>query len=214
MSLLGLLDLSAAFDCVDHDILLQRLENHFGFGGAALAWIKSFLVDRTQQVSFGGQLSSVGRLICGVPQGSVLGPLLFLLYTTELFDLVAECGLTAHSYADDTQVYISTKSIDAPLAVHRFATCVERLDDWMSRNRLKMNADKTQIIWVGTRQQLAKVNISELRLLSVDVPFSTTVSDLGVKLDGQLSMSDHVAAVCRSCFFPTAPVASRQKIVN
>ena len=75
------------------------------------------------------------------------------------------------------------------------------MTDWMDRNRLKMNADKTQIIWVGTRQQLAKVNISELRLLSVDVPFSTTVSDLGVKLDGQLSMSDHIATVCRSCFF-------------
>ena len=81
VTLLGLLDLSAAFDCVDHDILLTRLERTFGITGSALNWIRSFLLDRTQQVTFRGQLSAVMKLIYGVPQGSVLGPLLFLLYT-------------------------------------------------------------------------------------------------------------------------------------
>ena len=83
VSLLGLLDLSAAFDCVDHDILLQRLRTAFGINGLALEWVRSFLVQRTQRVNFGGRLSSIGYLVCGVPQGSVLGPLLFLLYTAE-----------------------------------------------------------------------------------------------------------------------------------
>jgi len=106
MTLLGHLDLSAAFDCVDHDILLHRLQKAFGIHGSALKWIRSFLVDRSQQVSYGGQLSADGHLACGVPQGSVLGPLLFLLYTAELFDLIAERGLTAHSYADDTQALL------------------------------------------------------------------------------------------------------------
>ena len=96
VSLLALLDLSAAFDCVDHTILLQRLERTFGIGDRALSWISSFLSDRTQQVSFGGMLSAIGRLICGVPQGSVLGSLLFLLYTAALFDLISEHGVTAH----------------------------------------------------------------------------------------------------------------------
>jgi hypothetical protein len=81
VSLLGLLDLSAAFDCVDHDILLQRLRTAFGVNGLALEWVRSFLVQRTQRVNFGGRLSSIGYLVCGVPQVSVLGPLLFLLYT-------------------------------------------------------------------------------------------------------------------------------------
>ena len=102
VSLLGLLDLSAAFDCVDHDILLQRLRTAFGINGLALEWVRSFFVQRTQRVNFGGRLSSIGYLICGVPQGSVLGPLLFLLYTAELFNIVAECGLSAHTYADNT----------------------------------------------------------------------------------------------------------------
>ena len=201
VTLLGLLDLSAAFDCVDHHILLQRLESTFGVRGAALSWISSFLLGRTQIVCFGGRLSSIGLLTCGVPQGSVLGPLLFLLYTAELLDLVADCGLTAHSYADDTQVYVGTTAGDSEGAVRRFTECVERISGWMSSNRLKLNAEKTQVIWIGTRQQLAKVDIDQLHLMSANVTFSTTVSNLGVMIDRQLSMADQVAALCRSCFF-------------
>jgi Reverse transcriptase (RNA-dependent DNA polymerase) len=200
VTLLGLLDLSAAFDCVDHEILLHRLHQAFGINGTALGWIRSFLVGRSLQVSYGGQLSAAGRLSCGVPQGSVLGPLLFLLYTAELFDVIAECGLTAHSYADDTQVYVSVPATDAPSAVERFARCVERIEAWMGSNRLKLNADKTQVMWAGTRQQLAKVHIAEFQLLSARVEFSDKVLDLGVTVDSQLDMSDHVSALRRSCF--------------
>ena len=104
VALLSLLDLSAAFDAVDHSILLNRLHVAFGIGGAALGWIRTFLTARTQQVLYLGSLSSVGQLAFGVPQGSVLGPLLYVLYTASLFEIIESCGLTVHSYADDTQV--------------------------------------------------------------------------------------------------------------
>ena len=104
VTLLALLDLSAAFDCVDHDILLHRLQSKFGLDGAVLSW--SFLSDRTQRVCFGDCLSSEILLLYGAPQGSVLGPLLFLLYTAEVFDIIASLGLTGHSYADDTQLVL------------------------------------------------------------------------------------------------------------
>ena len=82
-----------------------------------------------------------------------------------------------------------------------FVECVECVDAWMSSNRLRMNAEKTQLVWLGTRQQLDKLSMTELSLLSATVQFSTTVSDLGVLIDSQLSMADHVASLCRSCFF-------------
>ena len=201
VTLLGLLDLSAAFDCVNHDILLSRLERTYGIESLAIEWIRSFLVDRKQQVTFRGQLSGILRLVFGIPQGSVLGPLLFLLYTAELLDIIKDQGMKAHSYADDTQVHVRTEAADVETAVQRFVSCTERIESWMSSNRLKMNADKTQVIWIGSRQQLAKVDIKEFQLLSANILFSTTVSNLGVHLDSQLTMQDHVAAMCRSCFF-------------
>ena len=106
VTLLALLDLRAAFDWVDHDILLScRLQSRFGLDGAVLAWIRSFLSDRTQRVCFGGRLSADIALIFGVPHGSVLGPLLFLLYTAQ-FDIIASLGLIGHSYADNTLIYL------------------------------------------------------------------------------------------------------------
>ena len=216
VTLLGLLDLNAAFDCVDHDILLARLERTFGITESALNWIRSFLLDRTQQVTYRGQMSAVMKLIYGVPQGSVLGPLLFLLYTAELLDIIKEEDMKAQSHADDTQVHLSTGASNARAAVVRFVSCTEKIESWMSCNRLKMNAEKTQVIWIGSRQQLAKVDIEELQLLSANVNFSTTVSNLGVHFDSQLTMWDHVTATCRSCFlqFTVEATADHQKLID
>ena len=201
MTLLGLLDLSAAFDCVDHGILLRRLRHKFSICGTALEWIASFLFCRSQQVYYKGRLSVKLRLLFGLPQWSVLGPLLFLLYTAELFDVIAQCGCTGHANPDDTQVFISTPAANHSDATDRLTKCITRIRDWMACNRLKLNEEKTQIIWLGTRQQLDKVRIQTLKLPNATVPFSSVVNDLCVVLDSQLTMANHVAALSRSCFF-------------
>ena len=108
----------------------------------------------------------------------------------------ASAGLTAHSYADDTQVYISALATSASTTVQRFIMCVRRIDAWMSSNRLRMNADKTQLLWLGTRQQLNKLSVNELQLLGARVSFSGSVSNLSVTIDSVLSMSDHVTSLC------------------
>ena len=96
-----LLDLSAAFDTIDHKILLHRLRSRFGIKGKALSWLQSYLTDRSQSVQIDGFASSVRPLRFGVPQGSVLGPLLYLLYTAPLGDLVRWHDMDFHLYADD-----------------------------------------------------------------------------------------------------------------
>jgi len=96
--LLGLLDLSAAFDCVDHEVLLRQLRVRFGICGTAHDWIASFLSGCSQRVLYNGRVAAAAWRSPGLS----LGPILFLLYTAELFDVIAECGLTGHTYADDT----------------------------------------------------------------------------------------------------------------
>ena len=99
---LTLLDLSAAFDTIDHTILLRRLGNWFGVGGKELDWFKSYLTGRSQVIKLGNCLSSRSDLCFGVPQGSVLGPLLFTLYTTPLSSLISGHAIPHHLYADDS----------------------------------------------------------------------------------------------------------------
>src|SRR6218665_3982942 len=94
-----------AFDTVDHDVLVERLARTYGLRSTALDWLRSYLLDRRQSVFYDGVSSSVRRLLCGVPQGSVLGPLLFLLYTADVGELAASLGLSSHFYADDSQLY-------------------------------------------------------------------------------------------------------------
>ena len=195
--------MSAEFDTVDHSILLQRAEVSFGLSGTVLSWLASFLDGRTQQeqVVFNGATSSVERITSGVPQGSVLGPLLFLLYTADVPLIASEFGLGVHCYADDGQLYLSGSAESSGMSVTVVVDCIAEMDRWMSSNRLKLNTDKTQFIWLGSRQQLLKVEIDSIQLGSSSVPLKSSVNNLGVIFDGQLSMREHVRHVCRSSFY-------------
>ena len=107
VSLLTLLDLSAAFDTIDHTILLHRLQHNYGITHSALSWFRSYLTDRTQSVSVNNLNSTSEKLLYGVPQGSVLGPVLFVLYTQPLSDLIQTHSPEHQSFADDTQLQLS-----------------------------------------------------------------------------------------------------------
>jgi hypothetical protein len=118
VAVLALLDLSAAFDTVDHEILLRRLRVSYGVDNGAIAWLSSYLTGRTQYVRYASVNSEPTRVLYGVPQGSVLGPLLFLLYAADFLSLVKECGLDIHNmYADDDQLYGSCRPEDVSILI-------------------------------------------------------------------------------------------------
>jgi len=127
-------------------------------------------------------LSELVMIMFGVPQDSVIRPILFILHVVKVFDIIAAYGVNCHCYADDMQVYASVPATMADAESRRLADCIVQLDQWMSKNRLKLNADKT-LIWLGTRQQLAKLTVTQLRLTSSVVELDSTVKDLGVVLD-------------------------------
>ena len=157
VTLMVLLDLSSAFDTVNHDILLERLDKDIGMRGITLDWFRSYLSNQCQQVCANGSLSKQYHLNCGVPQGSCLGPLLFSMYTSTLFKVIERHLSKAHCYADDTQPYVSFKPDDAKAqdeAIRAMKNCIEDLRNWLIEGRLLLNDDNTEFLVIGTRQQL------------------------------------------------------------
>jgi hypothetical protein len=150
---LVLLDLSAAFDTVDHDILLHRLNTSYGINGTAIQLFRSYLTGRSQYVCRGSVKLSIIRLVCGIPRGSVLGPVLFVLYTADLIHLIERHSLHPHLYADDTQVYGSCSPADVRQLQSRVSSCVDDIASWMQSNRLKLNTDKTEVLWCATSRR-------------------------------------------------------------
>ena len=145
-SFLVILDLSAAFDTIDHDNLFYILEKYVGIGGSALRLIRSYFSDRTQRVQIDGIMSDFASLLCGVPQGSVLGPMKFCLYLLPLGATLRHHNIGYHIYADDTQLYISFKCKDPLESLTRLNMCISDIRVWMIKNKLKINDSKTEFI--------------------------------------------------------------------
>ena len=113
--------ISAAFDTINYDVLISRLVNQFGVDGGASGWLRSYLTDRSQYVKLGEHSSATTRCVSGVPQGSVLGPLLFTAYVSPVLDLIESFNVSYHQFADDTQLLVAMKVDDATPALERLA---------------------------------------------------------------------------------------------
>lgn len=175
VSLLVLLDLSAAFYTIDHNILINRLKST-GVQGQALQWFKSYLTDRYQFVNINVQPSQVSSVKYGVPQGSVLGPLLFTIYMLPLGDIIRRHGISFHCYADDTQLYISTKP-DETSELSKLTECIKDIKNWMTNNFLLLNSDKTELLLIGPKSRTQQIPQLNLQLEGYKVSFSSTIKD-------------------------------------
>ena len=209
VSVLVLLDLSAAFDTIDHDILINRLEKLVGLSDCVLHWFKTYIKGRKFYVSLGDHVSEKYDSCYGVPQGSCLGPLLFSLYMLPLGDIIREHNVCFHSYADDTQLYISAEPND-PAAIDSITNCLVATNKWMSNNFLKLNEDKTEILLVGpkTKREMFD-NLGKL------TPWiKSEVTSLGVIIDSDLSFSSHINKVSKTSFFHLRNIAKVRPFIN
>ena len=161
---LTLLDMSAAFDTFDHNTLTNRLAECYGVSGMVLAWFKSYFCGRHQQIKIDKSFSDSSLLEHGVPQGSVLGPLLFSLYTAPLSTIISSYGLSHHLYADDTQIYISLTGDTATESLKMLQSCITGVSAWMAQSKLKLNPSKTEFLLIGSKSPREKfINLFPLR---------------------------------------------------
>ena len=218
-AILVLLDLSAAFDTIDNDTLLHALQFQCGITGTVLKWFASYLCDRLQAVRIGAAISDFVRLVFGVPQGSVLGPILFTIYTAPLGAIVRRHGLLYHFYADDTQLYIMFKPKDFTSrqdAIARIEACAKDIRAWMNKNFLKLNGDKTELLVITTKQSQPTTDISILIGDDIISPASKDEPprNLGVIFDSTLSLANHIAKVVKSVNFSLYNIGKIRKYLD
>ena len=182
-----LMDLSKAFDTLNHELLIAKLAA-YGFDKSSLLLVKSYLSNRWQRTKINKSYSSWSELLTGVPQGSILGPLLFNIYLNDLFYLENDCDVC--NFADDTTPYACDTNLESLMFRLEFAT--EQAIEWFEINYMKLNVDKCHLIIGGHKEASVTAKIGGYEILE-----SKTEQLLGVKIDNELSFNEHVLELCK-----------------
>ena len=198
-----MLDLSA-FDTIDQNQLLGLLRDEYGITGKALSWFSTYLEDRIQRVQVETTTSDHVPLKCGVPQGSVLSPVIFTLYTAPTQRIIRKHGVKHNKYADDIKLYVEydpAVPVAREEAIRRLEACIKEIRIWMSIRMLKLNDDKTEMVIFCSKHHLGQyghctINIGDSAIIPV-----SHVRNLGVQMDDHLYMISQVTAICATCNF-------------
>ena len=210
--ILVMLDLSAAFDTVDHAILLKDLKD-IGIGKSALKWFANYLENRYQSVHIFGESSVPRRLERGVPQGSILGPTLFNIYTTGLSSILKKHDVGFQLYADDTQFYFPIANIAE--CVTKVQSIMTEIMTWMCKKKLKLNEEKTVCMLFGSKDGLSKLErIEKMKICTTEVLLVDSVRNLGVEIDKNLKMDKQIFNTVRSCNYQLRNITFIRKYLN
>lgn len=209
------LDLSAAFDTVDHSILLDVLECQYGVCGSALQWVDSYLRPRSCRVSVNSYISSERELDCSVPQGSCLGPWLYLTYAGTIFDIVPP-SVTVYGFADDhtANKRFQPTAAEEASAIQELQDCAFTINDWMNSNKLKMNSSKTEFILFGSRLQLKKCITKDIKVCNDIVESKNCIRYLGAFLDESLNFKEHIKRKCQTAMLNYFKIKSIRKYLS
>jgi len=216
VTLLVMLDLSAAFDTIDHQVLRETLVSDFGVTGKVLSWIMSYLSDRSQQVLIENVMSEPVKLKYGVPQGSCLGPILFTLYLSGLYKTIERHLPQVHGYADDNQLYLTFKPGEDSerVALEAMEACVHDVRSWMIHNKLKINDSKTEFIILGTKHSLSHVNASSITVGTASIEATDKVKNLGVYIDNILSHKANVSHITSKAHYQLHKLGKIRKALD
>jgi hypothetical protein len=210
------LDLSAAFDTVDHSVLLSVLSERFGVTNDANSWIKSYLQPREFYVNVLGKSSSKKPLDFSVPQGSCLGPVLFTYYSSTIEEIVTRHEATICGYADDHGIFNSfvPDISEEQLTINSLKGCIDCVQTWMDANRLKMNPSKTEFIYFGTSQQLKKCNISSMTVENTAVTRTDKIKYLGFWIDENLTFKHQITQKIKTAMLNLVNIRSIRKYLH
>ena len=210
--ILVLLDFSAAFDTIDHSILLSRLRGRFGITDMVLSWLTSYLSLRSVSVCIGSTSSPVCQLLHGVPQGSVLGPVLFTLYVSPLEDVITAHGINCMMYADDSQLYTVLKHPRED-TVQRMERCIMDIKIWTINNKLFLHDGKTEAIHISSKfrstSQVAGIKVGDCTISPV-----SEVRNLGVTFDKNLCMDTHITNICKCAFLAIRDIGKIRRYLD
>jgi len=177
------------------------MDSDYGVKEAAHDWLTSYFIDRTQSVNIDSVSSSQHKLVTGFPQGSVLGPFSYPVYTAALFRIAEKHGVIMHMYADDTQLFISFDPPECEEAKLRMMACLKDIRKWMAEHHLKLNDDKTEVMLIGSKHNLKKINsVSSIMVGDTEVNIVKSAKNIGVIIDSNLSMEQQVNNVTRLCY--------------
>ncbi len=199
-AVLVLLDFSAAFDTINHQTILQRLQARYGIQDTALKWFESYLRGRVQTVEIGGVLSDSCVLKEGVPQGSVFGPSIFTMYTAPLDDIILAHGIDYMKYADDLQLYLILKPSARSEAISRMQLCIGDVKAWSVKNSLMFNDSKTEVVHVSSKF-ISSPSFPKISIGNSVIDVSTAAKSLGVTIDEGIQMKDHVKNIVSAASF-------------
>ena len=200
------IDLKKAFDTIDHELLLRKLE-HYGIRGVAHSWLKSYLELRKQFVNVNDCNSDLLNVTCGVPQGSILGPKLFILYINDICNVSDILHFVL--FADDTNIFCSGK--DMKKLCKTVSIALENLNVWFAVNKLSLNVSKTNFILFGNRKYKEEVNIT-INDVQIDRVYKTKF--LGVMIDSKLNWKEHINIINNKISKSIAIIYRASKILN